>query len=80
METVVLKSQGTDQRSISRPISKTAHEHTGPDPIVDTFRARDLGIDGPYTLCVTDDLGGASVDDGTLAIDNNLPIDSNMVE
>ena len=40
----------------------------------------DLVIDGLYTLCVTNDQGGASVDDDTRAIDNSHIIDSNIVE
>ena len=80
METGVLKLQGTGQTSIIRYISKTTHEHTGPGPRADIFGARDLVIDGLYTLGVTDDLGGASVNDGTVAIDNSLPVNRNTVE
>ena len=80
METGVLKLQGTGQTSISRSISESAHEHTGPDPIAGIFGARYLVVDGLYTLGVTDDLGGASVDDSALATDNSLPVDRNTVE
>ena len=55
-------------------------EHTGPGSEADVFRARDLGIDGPYTPGVTDDLGGAGVNDGTLPTDNSLSVDRNTVE
>ena len=80
METGVLKSQGTGQMPISRSISKKTHKHAGPGPRADILGTRDLVIEGLYTLCVTDDLGGASVNDGTVAIDNSHPINRNTVE
>jgi hypothetical protein len=80
MEIEMLKSQGTGQKSISRSISKTTHEHTSPGPRADISGARDLAIDGLYSFSVTDHLGGAGVDDGSLATDKSHPIDRNTVE
>ena len=80
METGVLKLQGTCQTSVSRSISESAREHTGPDPTADILGARNLVIDGLYTLGVTDNLGGASVDDSALAADNCLPVDRNTTK
>jgi hypothetical protein len=80
METCVLESQGTFQMLISRSIGESMHKHTGPGPIASILGARDLRIDGLYTLWVTDDLGSASVDDSIRITDNCLPIDRNSVE
>ena len=80
IETGVLKSQGTCRTSVSRSISESAHEHTGPGPIADVLGARNLVIDGLYTLGVTDNLGGASVDDSALAANNSLPVDRNTTK
>ena len=56
------------------------HEHTGPGPKAITFGARDLIIDVLYTIEVTNDLGGASVDDSIRITDNRLPVDRNSIE
>ena len=80
MDTAELKSHGTGQTSIIRSISKITHKHTGPGPRADIFGARDLVIDGLYTLGVTEDLGSASVDDGILATDNSHLIYRNTVK
>ena len=74
MEREVSKSQGTFQMSISCSTSEPTHERTGPKPVTSIFGARNLIIDGLYTLCVTDDLGGASIDDGGGAADDRLSI------
>ena len=37
-------------------------------------------VDGPYTSGVTNDLGGARINDGTLATDNSTSVDRNLVE
>ena len=80
METGVLKLQGTCQTSVSRTISELTHGHTGPEAIAGILGARNLVIDGLYTLGVTDNLGGACIDDSALAADNSLPIDRNTTK
>jgi hypothetical protein len=66
--------------SIGRSISESTHERTGPGPVASIFGARDLVIDGLYTLGVTDDLGGASIDDSAGTADDRLSVDRNTAE
>ena len=66
--------------SISCSTSEPTHERTGPKPVTSIFGARNLIIDGLYTLCVTDDLGGASIDDGAGVTDDRLSIDRDTIK
>jgi hypothetical protein len=80
METGVSKSQGTFPDVNQRSISESTHERTGPGPVANIFGTRNLVIDGLYTLGVTDDLGGASIDNGAGAADDRLSVDRNTAE
>jgi hypothetical protein len=80
METGVSKSQGTFRMLISRSIDEETRAHTVPSPRADILGTRNLVINGRYALGVTNDLGGASVDDSTLTADDRLSVDRNTVE